>query len=93
MCFYITSLAAESAFLAQAICSHWGIENSLHWVLDVTFKEDHIRIRRGHGPENMGLLRRLSVNLLKREPSKQSIKYLCRNIYRLGDSIGSMSLY
>ena len=59
--------------MAQAIRSHWGIENSLHWVLDVTFKEDHSRIRNGHGPENMGLLRRLSLNLLKREPSKQSI--------------------
>ena len=73
VCFYITSLAADAVFLAQAIRSHWGIENSLHWVLDVTFKEDHSRIRSGHGPENMGLLRRLSVNLLKREPSKQSI--------------------
>ena len=42
-------------------------------MLDVTFKEDHSRIRNGHAPENMGLLRRLSVNLLKREPSQQSI--------------------
>ena len=73
VCFYITSLAADAVFLAQAIRSHWGIENSLHWVLDVTFREDHSRIRSGHGPENMGLLRRLSLNLLKREPSKQSI--------------------
>ena len=73
VCFYITSLEADPVFLAQAIRSHWGIENSLHWVLDVTFKEDHSRIRNGHGPENVGLLRRLSVNLLKRESSKQSI--------------------
>lgn len=73
VCFYITSLASDAIFLAQAIRSHWGIENSLHWVLDVTFREDHSRIRSGHGPENMGLLRRLSLNLLKREPSKQSI--------------------
>ena len=42
-------------------------------MLDVTFKEDHSRIRSGYGPENMGLLLRLSLNLLKREPSKQSI--------------------
>ena len=73
VCFYITSLATDAVFLASAIRSHWGIENSLHWVLDVTFKEDHSRIRSGHGPENMGLLRRLSLNLLNREPSKQSI--------------------
>lgn len=73
VCFYITSLAADAAVLAQAIRSHWGIENSLHWILDVIFREDQSRIRNGHGPENMGLLRRLSLNLLKREPSKQSL--------------------
>lgn len=73
VCFYITSLAADATLLAQAIRSHWGIENSLHWILDVTFREDHSRIRTGHGPENMGLLRRLALNLLKREPSKQSL--------------------
>jgi predicted transposase YbfD/YdcC len=60
--------------LARAIRCHWGIENSLHWVLDVTFQEDQSRIRQGHGPENIGLLRRLALNLLKREPSKQSLR-------------------
>lgn len=74
VCFYITSLAADATLLAQAIRAHWGIENSLHWVLDVTFQEDSSRIRTGHGPENMGLLRRLALNLLNREPSKQSLK-------------------
>lgn len=74
VCFYITSLPADASWLAQAIRSHWGIENSLHWVLDVTFREDPSRIRTGHGPENMGLLRRLALNLLNREPSKQSLK-------------------
>jgi predicted transposase YbfD/YdcC len=73
VCFYITSLGAEATLLAQAIRAHWSIENSLHWVLDVTFGEDQSRIRNGHGPENIGLLRRLSLNLLKREPSKQSL--------------------
>jgi predicted transposase YbfD/YdcC len=74
VCFYITSLDADAGLLGQAIRSHWGIENSLHWILDVTFREDSSRTRMGHGPENMGLLRRLALNLLKREPSKQSLK-------------------
>jgi predicted transposase YbfD/YdcC len=73
VCFYITSLGADAILLAGAIRSHWGIENSLHWVLDVTFGEDRSRIRNGHGPENIGLLRRLSLNLLKRDPSKHSL--------------------
>lgn len=73
VCYYITSLAADAAVLAPAIRSHWGIENSLHWVLDVTFKEDQSRIRMGHGPENMALLRRLCVNLIKRDQAQGSI--------------------
>ena len=73
VCYYITSLDANAISLAKAIRSHWGIENSLHWVLDMTFKEDRSRIRMGHGPENMSLLRRLCVNLIKRDQTKGSI--------------------
>jgi len=57
----------------QVIRSHWSVENSLHWVLDVTFNEDTRRIRQGYAAENMVLLRRLSGSLLKREPSKMSL--------------------
>jgi predicted transposase YbfD/YdcC len=72
--FFISSLAADAQKQAEVIRRHWSIENSLHWVLDVTFNEDASRIRLGYGAENLGLLRRLSVNLLKREPSKMSLK-------------------
>ena len=72
--YYISSLEADAAMIADSIRSHWTVENSLHWVLDVTFKEDQSRIRMGHGPENMALLRRLCVSLIKRHPSQDSIK-------------------
>jgi predicted transposase YbfD/YdcC len=72
--FYISSLLANAVRHAQVIRSHWSVENSLHWVLDVTFNEDASRIRQGYAAQNLGLIRRLSVSLLKREPSKLSLK-------------------
>jgi predicted transposase YbfD/YdcC len=52
---------------ARAVRSHWRIENSLHWALDVSFREDDSRLRKDHGPENLALLRRLAVSLLKQD--------------------------
>ncbi|MBE9141236.1 ISAs1 family transposase [Nodosilinea sp. LEGE 07088] len=72
--FYISSLPSHALRHAQVIRSHWSVENSLHWVLDVTFNEDASRIRQGDAAQNLGLIRRLSVSLLKREPSKLSLK-------------------
>ena len=60
--------------LAGYIRNHWGIENGLHWVLDVSFREDESRTRAGHAAANLGMLRRVAVSLLKREKSKGSIR-------------------
>jgi predicted transposase YbfD/YdcC len=65
--FYLSSLPNNAEKIAGAIRSHWGIENTLHWTLDVTFGEDSSRIRRDNAPENFALLRRLGLNLLKQE--------------------------
>lgn len=70
---YICPLADVKPF-AQAARAHWGVENSLHWVLDVTFREDDPRIRKGYAPENFNIVRQLSINLLKNEPSKLGVK-------------------
>jgi predicted transposase YbfD/YdcC len=73
--YYLSSLPNDAKLLNQAVRSHWGVENSLHWVLDVTFQEDRSRIKKDNAPENFGLLRRLALCLLKKECStKRSIK-------------------
>lgn len=73
--FYLSSLPCDAVLIGRAIRAHWGIENQLHWVLDVTFKEDASRIRKGHGAENFSLLRRMAVGLLNQENStKRSLK-------------------
>ena len=60
--------------MAQYIRGHWGIENNLHWQLDMTFREDESRIRTGHGAENFSRLRRMALNILKADPQKISFK-------------------
>ena len=67
--YYISSLAGSAGQLPKAARSHWSIENSLHWSMDVTFREDQSRIRKDHSPRNMATLWQISHNLLKRETS------------------------
>jgi predicted transposase YbfD/YdcC len=72
--YYLSSLTPDAQRLGHAVRGHWGIENSLHWVLDVTFDEDQSRIRKEHGPANFALLRRIAVNLIQQDTSKGSIR-------------------
>lgn len=85
--YYISSLPVDAQVIGSAIRAHWHIENCLHWSLDVTFREDASRIRKGHAPENVGWLRRFALSLLKNETSfkgslrRQRFKALMDNRY------------
>lgn len=72
--YYIVSRYLTGEAFAAAVRGHWGIENSLHWVLDVTFGEDQSRSRNRRLADNLAWLRRLAISLLKQHPSKHSIK-------------------
>ena len=73
--FYLSSLPADAQNLGNAIRTHWGIENQVHWTLDVTFNEDHCRVRSGNSPRNLALLRRMALNALNQEKSlKRSLR-------------------
>lgn len=80
--FYISSMIATPQKLLSAIRSHWAIENNLHWVLDMSFDEDHSRIRKQNAPQVMAVIRHIALNLLqltKNQMKRQSIKRLRKN--------------
>lgn len=73
--YYISSLESDAKKILQAKRSYWGIENCLHWVLDIAFNEDHSRVRKDHAPQNFSILRHMALNLLKLETTvKAGIK-------------------
>ncbi len=73
--YYISSLPGNARFINRAVRKHWYVENKLHWVLDVIFKEDYSRIRAGNGAENLTTIRKIALNTIKRDNTvKTSIK-------------------
>jgi predicted transposase YbfD/YdcC len=75
--YYISSLGCDAQEMLRVVRSHWAIENSLHYVLDVTFKDDESRIRKGNAPLNMAIIRHAALNMLRRkQQNRESIKGL-----------------
>ena len=75
--YFLSSLPPKAEAISQAIRAHWSIENSLHWVLDVTFREDDSRIRKGNAPQNIAIMRHAALNMLqKTKQNRESIKQL-----------------
>ena len=73
--FYISSIDGDAKLLNMAIRTHWHIENKLHWILDVIFREDYCRLRSGNGAENMNIVRKIAINKMKADKSyKDSLK-------------------
>ena len=73
--YFIASIAADAKIFANAVRKHWAIENQLHWVLDVSFREDDARVRRDNASENLGVFRHVAINALRNEKScKKGIK-------------------
>lgn len=68
---YISSLAADAARLAHAVRQHWRVENSLHWCMDVAFADDQMRARSGHAAHNLAVLKQLTLNLIRLDPTKR----------------------
>lgn len=69
--YFISSLPPRVKTFARCVRGHWGIENRLHWSLDVTFAEDQSRVRRHHGPLNLGMFRRLALSILQQDTSSK----------------------
>ena len=89
--YFIVSRPMTAEALAEAIRGHWLIENSLHWVLDVTFRDDLSRLRKGHGAKNMALVRHFALNLVRQVKDRRSIKlrrkHADRNLQYLGETL------
>jgi predicted transposase YbfD/YdcC len=74
VCYFIGCKRAGARYYAQGLRNHWGVENGLHWHMDLTFGEDDNRVQKRTGAENLGILRRIALSMLKQHPSEMSVK-------------------
>jgi len=72
--YYLSSAKLDPEVFALAVRAHWGVENRLHWVLDVVFHDDLARLRTGNGPQNMAVIRHMNMNLVRTPKDKHSLK-------------------
>ncbi|HET6469675.1 MAG TPA: ISAs1 family transposase, partial [Geminicoccaceae bacterium] len=72
--YFLSSAPLDARRFAQAVRCHWHIENRLHWVLDVVFRDDLCRLRTGHGPHNMAVIRHIAINLVRTASGRHSLK-------------------
>jgi predicted transposase YbfD/YdcC len=91
--YYISSLDGDAKLINHAIRTHWHIENKLHWVLDVIFKEDYCRLRSGYGAENMNIIRKIALNKLKADKSDNSSIKVKRKRCGWDDNYAAKILY
>lgn len=74
--YFISSLPKDAARFAHAVRSHWGVENRLHWVLDVTFRDDDSRVRKDHAPANFAIIKHIAINLISKAKGKLSLRVM-----------------
>jgi predicted transposase YbfD/YdcC len=72
--YYLSSATLDAKTFARAVRAHWHVENRLHWVLDVVFHDDLARLRSGHGPENMAVVKHMAMNLVRKPKDRHSLK-------------------
>ena len=85
--YFIASIPSDAKIALNAVRTHWSVENSLHWRLDVAFREDESRFRKGHGPHNLAILRHIALNILAKDGANKigfhnrRLRAACDNLY------------
>ena len=72
--FYITSLTLPADRIGAMVRDHWAVENSLHWVMDMVFRDDECRLRTDHAPANFTTIKHIALNLMRRGPGRDSLR-------------------